>query len=73
VVEENRGVQNSMSVGQPIPHLQRNQPEPPACDWGQYGQHHTRILSLLKDVKPAGVADINIERGLDIANTGYVF
>lgn len=60
-----------MSVGQPIPHLQRNQPEPiriGVIGVGNMGQHHTRILSLLKDVKLVGVADINIERGLDIAS-----
>ncbi len=60
-----------MSVGQPIPHLQRNRPEPiriGVIGVGNMGQHHTRILSLLKDVKLVGVADINIERGLDIAS-----
>jgi predicted dehydrogenase len=60
-----------MSVGQPIPHLQRNQPQPiriGVIGVGNMGQHHTRILSLLKDVKLVGVADINIERGLDIAS-----
>ena len=60
-----------MLVGQPIPHLQRNQPEPiriGVIGVGNMGQHHTRILSLLKDVKLVGVADINIERGLDIAS-----
>ncbi len=34
---------------------------------GNMGQHHTRILGLLKDVEFVGVADVNIERGLDIA------
>jgi predicted dehydrogenase len=32
------------------------------------GQHHTRVLSLLKDIELVGVADINVERGLDIAS-----
>jgi predicted dehydrogenase len=34
---------------------------------GNMGQHHTRVLSLLKDVELIGVADINVERGLDLA------
>lgn len=67
---EDRGVQ-SMTVGQPIPQLQRNQPQPirvGVIGVGNMGQHHTRILSLLKDVELIGVADINVERGLDIAS-----
>ena len=35
---------------------------------GNMGQHHTRILSLLKDVELVGVSDVNVERGLDIAS-----
>ncbi len=35
---------------------------------GNMGQHHTRVLSLLKDVELIGIADINIERGLDLAS-----
>lgn len=35
---------------------------------GNMGQHHTRVLSLLKDVEFIGVADVNVERGLDIAS-----
>ncbi len=35
---------------------------------GNMGQHHTRILGLLKDVELYGVADINVTRGLDIAS-----
>lgn len=35
---------------------------------GNMGQHHTRVLSLLKDVELVGVADINVERGLDTAS-----
>jgi predicted dehydrogenase len=34
---------------------------------GNMGQHHTRILSLLKDVELVGVADVNVDRGLDTA------
>jgi predicted dehydrogenase len=32
------------------------------------GQHHTRVLSLLKDVELVGISDINVERGLDTAS-----
>ncbi len=32
------------------------------------GQHHTRVLSLLKDVELVGIADINLERGIDTAS-----
>ncbi|MDJ0718317.1 MAG: Gfo/Idh/MocA family oxidoreductase [Prochloraceae cyanobacterium] len=35
---------------------------------GNMGQHHSRVLSLLKDVELIGVADINVERGLNIAS-----
>lgn len=35
---------------------------------GNMGQHHTRVLSLLKDVELVGVSDLNVERGLDIAS-----
>ena len=35
---------------------------------GNMGQHHTRVLSLLKDVELVGVSDLNVERGLDTAS-----
>ncbi|MEE3715288.1 Gfo/Idh/MocA family oxidoreductase [Tumidithrix elongata RA019] len=35
---------------------------------GNMGQHHARVLSLLKDVELVGVADVNVERGLDTAS-----
>ncbi len=35
---------------------------------GNMGQHHTRVLSLLKDVELVGVSDINVERGIDTAS-----
>ncbi|MGF1497945.1 MAG: Gfo/Idh/MocA family oxidoreductase [Elainellaceae cyanobacterium] len=34
---------------------------------GNMGQHHTRVLSMLKHVKLIGISDINVERGLDTA------
>jgi predicted dehydrogenase len=35
---------------------------------GNMGQHHSRILSLLKDVEFVGVADVNVEKGLETAS-----
>ena len=35
---------------------------------GNMGQHHARVLSLLKDVEFIGISDVNIERGLDTAS-----
>jgi len=34
---------------------------------GNMGQHHTRVLSRLKDVELVGISDVNVERGLDTA------
>ncbi|WP_347339523.1 Gfo/Idh/MocA family oxidoreductase, partial [Planktothrix sp. FACHB-1355] len=60
-----------MSVRFANAYVQRNQPEPlriGVIGVGNMGQHHTRVLSLLKDVELVGVADINVERGLDTAS-----
>lgn len=35
---------------------------------GNMGQHHARILSLLKDIEFIGVSDISVDRGLDLAS-----
>ncbi|MEY2977043.1 MAG: Gfo/Idh/MocA family oxidoreductase [Prochlorotrichaceae cyanobacterium] len=35
---------------------------------GNMGQHHTRVLSLLKDVELVGISDLNVERGIDTAS-----
>ncbi len=35
---------------------------------GNMGQHHARVFSLMKDVQVVGVADINVERGLEVAS-----
>lgn len=35
---------------------------------GNMGQHHTRVLSMLKDVELVGVSDTNVERGIDTAS-----
>ncbi len=51
--------------------LQRSQPEPirvGVIGVGNMGQHHTRVLSMLKDVELVGVADVNVERGIDTAS-----
>lgn len=50
---------------------QRSQPNPirmGVVGVGNMGQHHARVLSLLKDVELIGVADINVERGLNTAS-----
>lgn len=51
--------------------LQRNSHEPiriGVIGVGNMGQHHTRVLSLLKDVELVGISDLNVERGLDTAS-----
>jgi virulence factor len=35
---------------------------------GNMGQHHARVLSLIKDVKFVGIADVNAEQGLETAS-----
>lgn len=64
-------MQDNTSVGYPGGYLQRNLPEPirvGVIGVGNMGQHHTRVLSLLKDVELVGVADINVDRGIDTAS-----
>ncbi len=51
-------------------HGQRPHPEPiriGVVGVGSMGQHHTRVLSLLKDVQLVGISDVNVERGLNTA------
>ncbi len=60
-----------MSLGYSNACFQRNQPEllrVGVIGVGNMGQHHTRVLSLLKDVELVGVADINVERGINTAS-----
>ncbi|MGB3206414.1 MAG: Gfo/Idh/MocA family oxidoreductase [Crinalium sp.] len=60
-----------MSVKHLDSHIHRIQPQPikiGVIGVGNMGQHHTRVLGLLKDVELVGVSDINVERGLDIAS-----
>jgi len=62
-------VQESLPIGSA--HPQRNQLEPiriGVIGVGNMGQHHTRVLSMLKDVELVGVSDVNVERGLDTAS-----
>ena len=64
-------MQNIMSEGHKNLNIKRIQPQPlriGIIGVGNMGQHHTRVLSLLKDVELVGVADINVERGLDTAS-----
>ncbi|NEO33844.1 MAG: Gfo/Idh/MocA family oxidoreductase [Symploca sp. SIO3C6] len=52
-------------------HVQRSLTQPiriGVIGVGNMGQHHARVLSFLKDVEIVGVADINVERGLDTAS-----
>ncbi len=63
--------QDSMSTGEQNGHIHRNLPQPiriGVIGVGNMGQHHTRILSSMKDVELIGVADISIERGLETAS-----
>lgn len=49
----------------------RNQPQPiriGVIGVGNMGQHHARVLSLLKDVELVGISDVNVERGIDTAS-----
>ncbi|MEC4804127.1 MAG: Gfo/Idh/MocA family oxidoreductase [Jaaginema sp. PMC 1079.18] len=60
-----------MSQAHPNSSNPRQQPQPirvGVIGVGSMGQHHTRVLSLLKDVELVGVSDINVERGLDTAS-----
>jgi predicted dehydrogenase len=64
-------VQNSFPVAHAQTGSQRNHPEPirvGVIGVGNMGQHHTRVLSLLKDVELVGVSDVNVDRGLDTAS-----
>lgn len=62
---------NPMKARQLNHHNPKTHPEPlriGVIGVGSMGQHHTRVLSLLKDIELVGVADVNVERGLDIAS-----
>lgn len=71
VVEEIPGVRDRMALGYSSVGSGRGQLDPlriGVIGVGNMGQHHTRVLSLLKDVRLVGVSDINVERGLDTAS-----
>lgn len=60
-----------MSSGYSTVFSGRGQPDPlkvGVIGVGNMGQHHTRVLSFLKDVELVGVADVNVERGIDTAS-----
>ncbi len=62
---------NNLSLGYPSLYGQRNSSDPiriGVIGVGNMGQHHTRVLSLLKDVELIGVSDNNVERGIDTAS-----
>ncbi|WP_416673522.1 Gfo/Idh/MocA family oxidoreductase [Egbenema bharatensis] len=64
-------MQEKVVIEQVGTHGHRHHPDPirvGVIGVGNMGQHHTRVLSLLKDVELVGVADINVERGLDTAS-----
>lgn len=64
-------MQDSMSLAEANPYTQRNQTQPirvGVIGVGNMGQHHVRVLSSMKDVELVGVADINVERGLETAS-----
>ena len=70
-VVEHRGVLNTMNSRASTVFPGRGQPQTlrvGVIGVGNMGQHHTRVLSLLKDVELVGVADINVERGIDTAS-----
>jgi len=63
-------VLDGQSLGAVGSSLQRH-PEPirvGVIGVGNMGQHHTRVLSMLKDVELVGVSDTNVERGIDTAS-----
>jgi predicted dehydrogenase len=64
-------VQENSSIGQTHLSRQHNYSVPirvGVIGVGNMGQHHTRVLSLLKDVELVGVSDLNVERGIDTAS-----
>ena len=64
-------MQDSISMSETSIYTQRNQIQPiriGVIGVGNMGQHHARVLSLMKDVELVGVADINVERGLETAS-----
>ena len=64
-------MQDSISMSEPNLYSQRSQPQHiriGVIGVGNMGQHHTRILSFMKDVELVGVSDINVERGLETAS-----
>ncbi len=62
---------NNLSLGYPSLYGQRGLSDPiriGVIGVGNMGQHHTRVLSLLKDVELVGVSDTSVERGIDTAS-----
>lgn len=64
-------MQSKFSQEQENPKLKKIHPQPlrmGVIGVGNMGRHHVRILSLIKDIELVGIADINVERGIDIAS-----
>lgn len=64
-------MQDNIPIGFSNFGVARPQPEPlriGVIGVGNMGQHHARVLGLLKDVELVGISDINVERGLDTAS-----
>ncbi|KST62323.1 Gfo/Idh/MocA family protein [Mastigocoleus testarum] len=64
-------MQESNCVSEQNSHTQRQQPRPiriGTIGVGNMGQNHARVMSLMKDVELVGVADIDVERGLETAS-----
>ncbi|MBD2773405.1 Gfo/Idh/MocA family protein [Iningainema tapete] len=62
---------NTMLAGEQNGYGHRNQHRPiriGVIGVGNMGQNHARVLSSMKDVELVGVADINVERGLETAS-----
>ena len=64
-------MRNSMSTRKSDTSIQSSSPQPLRVGLigiGNMGQHHARVLSLLKNVKLVGIADVNVEQGLETAS-----
>lgn len=71
VYEECLGAQFNMSVTYLKSSSLRIEPEPiriGVIGVGNMGQHHARVLGLLKNVELVGIADIDIDRGVNTAS-----
>ena len=71
VYEECLGAKLNMSVSYLTSSSLRLEPEPirvGVIGVGNMGQHHARVLGLLKNVELVGISDINVDRGVNTAS-----